>query len=88
MQPMVHRNLSMTPEIPRKDLSIVKSLNSTSREEQSNWEEMVGEAKYSCGNIHSECSTVSLVPGTEGEAEKSMDLQVICGVRGQRFMLR
>lgn len=59
----------MTPEIPRKDLSIIKSLNSTSCEEHCNWEEMVGEAKYSCGNIHSECSTVSHVPGTEGEAE-------------------
>lgn len=69
---MVHRNLSMTPEIPRKDLSIIKSLNSTSCEEHCNWEEMVGEAKYSCGNIHSECSTVSHVPGTEGEASSDL----------------
>ncbi|XP_056175590.1 uncharacterized protein At4g18490-like isoform X4 [Syzygium oleosum] len=67
----VDTNLSTIPELPRKDLSIVKILNSTLGEEQSNREEMVGEATYSHGNMQSEGSSVSHVPGTEGEANGS-----------------
>ncbi|XP_048141511.1 uncharacterized protein At4g18490-like isoform X3 [Rhodamnia argentea] len=71
IQPAVDTNLSTIPELPRKDLWIVKGLNSTLGEEQSNREEMAGEATYSHGNSQSEGSSVPHVPGTEGEAKGS-----------------
>jgi len=71
IQPGVDTNLSTIPELPRKDLSIVNSLNCTLGEEQSNREESVGEATYSHGNMQSEGSSVPHVPGTEGEANGS-----------------
>ncbi|KAF8028884.1 hypothetical protein BT93_E1530 [Corymbia citriodora subsp. variegata] len=71
IQPGVDTNLSTIPELPRKDLSIIKSLNFTLGEEQSNREEMVGKATYSHGNMQSEGSSVPHVPGTEGKANGS-----------------
>lgn len=67
-RPGLIQNLSTIPELPRKDFSIIKSLNSALYEEQSNKEQMVGEATYSCGNVHLEGLTMSHVPGTEGNA--------------------
>ncbi|KAF8028879.1 hypothetical protein BT93_E1528 [Corymbia citriodora subsp. variegata] len=69
--PGVNTNLSTILELPRKDLSIVKSSNSALGEEQNNWEEMLGEATYSHGNMQSEGSSVPHVPGTEGKANGS-----------------
>ncbi|KAF8028881.1 hypothetical protein BT93_E1529 [Corymbia citriodora subsp. variegata] len=71
IQPGVDTDLCTIPELPRKDLSIIKSLNSTLGEEQSNREEMVGEATYSHGDMQSEGSSVPHVPGTEGKANGS-----------------
>lgn len=58
IQPGFDAYLSTIPELPKKDLTIVKRLNSTLGEEKSNGEEMVGEATYSHGNMQSEGSSV------------------------------